>query len=134
MIAVVGRRRVGKTFLVRAVYSKIDLELVGVPKAALAEQLQNFSIQLRSLLPEVDHYPRPSSWLEAFNLLKGALESKSKPENRFCFSMNCHGWHHRDLVFLKHWVISGIAGRPKACDCGDQRISSFMDDSQSDPS
>jgi len=85
MIAVVGRRRVGKTFLVRTVYSKIDFELVGVPKASLAEQLQNFSIQLRSLLPDVDHYPRPSSWLEAFNLLTGALEQQELTGKQILF-------------------------------------------------
>lgn len=85
MIAVVGRRRVGKTFLVRTVYSKIDFELIGVPKASLGEQLQHFSIQLKPLLPDVDHYPRPSSWLEAFNLLKVVLEKQEHTGKQILF-------------------------------------------------
>lgn len=112
MIAVVGRRRVGKTFLVRTVYSKIDFELIGVPKASLGEQLQHFSIQLKPLLPDVDHYPRPSSWLEAFNLLKVVLEKQEHTGKQILFLMNYHGWHHHVLVFWRHWVISGIVGHP----------------------
>jgi len=85
MIVVVGRRRVGKTFLVRTVYTRIDFELVGVPKASLAQQLQHFSIQLKSFLPDVDRYPRPSSWQEAFNLLTGVLEKQEHTGKQILF-------------------------------------------------
>jgi AAA+ ATPase superfamily predicted ATPase len=39
MIAITGRRRVGKTFLIRSVYdTKIDLEFTGVQDASRREQ------------------------------------------------------------------------------------------------
>ena len=47
MIAIIGRRRVGKTFLVRATYQDtIAFEITGLQDASLKEQLTNFSIQI----------------------------------------------------------------------------------------
>ncbi|MFM8371610.1 MAG: ATP-binding protein, partial [Bacteroidota bacterium] len=43
MVALIGRRRVGKTFLVRqALYGKIDFELTGEQRTGMRQQLQNF--------------------------------------------------------------------------------------------
>ena len=43
MVAVFGRRRVGKTYLVRSVFThQIDLEFTGVQDAPLKEQLKAF--------------------------------------------------------------------------------------------
>ena len=48
MIAVIGRRRVGKTFLVRTVCSeRIRFEVAGVQDATLKEQLGNFHFQMK---------------------------------------------------------------------------------------
>jgi len=47
LVAVFGRRRVGKTFLVRHVYGKcMALEFSGVKKTATAQQLERFSLAL----------------------------------------------------------------------------------------
>lgn len=44
LVALYGRRRVGKTFLVRTVYEKqIVFELTGLKDASLAGQLENFT-------------------------------------------------------------------------------------------
>ncbi len=48
MVAVIGRRRVGKTFLIRSVFAEnIRFEVTGLQNATLARQLSNFTFQLR---------------------------------------------------------------------------------------
>ena len=48
MVAVIGRRRVGKTFLIKSVYlSQVVFEITGLQDAALDKQLQHFSFTLR---------------------------------------------------------------------------------------
>jgi hypothetical protein len=75
-IAVYGRRRVGKTFLVREFFGDdICFELVGVHQASLTEQLRNFAQSLKSamgisILPQT-----PGSWSEAFSYLGEFLNS-----------------------------------------------------------
>ena len=47
MVSVIGRRRVGKTFLVKSAYEgRIDFEITGIQNATRQEQLRNFMIQL----------------------------------------------------------------------------------------
>jgi hypothetical protein len=73
LVAVYGRRRVGKTFLIRNGFSKaLSFEFSGIHNASLAQQLENFSIALtRSAggLPVA----KPESWLRAFEMLKQYL-------------------------------------------------------------
>ena len=48
MVAIVGRQRVGKTFLIRTVYeNRIDFELTGLQNATQEKQLQHFHTQLK---------------------------------------------------------------------------------------
>ena len=47
MIAIIGRRRVGKTRLIREVFKgRIDFEITGIYEASLSEQLENFKAKL----------------------------------------------------------------------------------------
>lgn len=71
LIAVYGRRRVGKTYLVRNTYQKnLIFEFSGVHNASLKEQLLNF----RNALAEAMKLPVspavPENWTEAFLMLK----------------------------------------------------------------
>ena len=44
MVAVIGRRRVGKTFLINTVYgTNIDFEITGIENTPLQRQLKNFA-------------------------------------------------------------------------------------------
>ena len=83
MIAVIGRRRVGKTFLVRTTYQdKIVFEVTGLQDASKKEQLENFVLQLAEASGATLPIRPPSSWLEAFALLityLKTLERKEKP-------------------------------------------------------
>ena len=72
-IAVYGRRRVGKTFLVRhAIGKEACISVTGMENVLLDEQLANFYISLRKVYPSA---VRCSSWLEAFDQLEQYLES-----------------------------------------------------------
>lgn len=47
MVAIIGRRRVGKTFLIKTVYKDyIKFEVTGIQNAPLDGQLENFTYQL----------------------------------------------------------------------------------------
>lgn len=71
-IAVYGRRRVGKTFLVkRALGDRACFYLTGMENADLHDQLANFFFTLRRVFPEAK---APQSWLEAFDELQTYLE------------------------------------------------------------
>ena len=49
LVAVFGRRRVGKTFLIRSVFFKqLVFEFSGIHNASLNDQLQNFSLALKA--------------------------------------------------------------------------------------
>lgn len=73
-IAVYGRRRVGKTFLVRETFDyRFTFQHAGLAKGSLAEQLFAFCASLRDAgMTGVD---APSNWLEAFELLKDLIRS-----------------------------------------------------------
>lgn len=70
MVAVIGRRRVGKTFLVKQVYEEhILFEVTGLQDGDLKKQLVNFSFALSR--HSGSHIPlkTPADWLEAFQML-----------------------------------------------------------------
>ncbi|TGV04709.1 AAA family ATPase [Flavivirga rizhaonensis] len=74
LLAVIGRRRVGKTFLIREVYKKkIAFEMTGLKNADLNNQLLNFTLQINTYFPREEQYSKPDSWLLAFNLLSKTL-------------------------------------------------------------
>ncbi len=78
MIAVVGRRRVGKTFLIRSVYGDdIDLEITGIQNGIKKDQLENFHFQLQRFASKDLPIPIPNSWLVAFRQLITVLSSRS---------------------------------------------------------
>ncbi len=79
MVSVIGRRRVGKTYLVKHVYAgQLDFEASGVQNAPLSEQLQNFSLRLNETFFEGAAVLKPANWLDAFHQLGAALDRKKK--------------------------------------------------------
>lgn len=82
MVAVFGRRRVGKTFLIRSVFHvKIDLEFTGVQNASRREQLNSFHFLLKNYTKQNTALTLPKNWLEAFHQLITVLE-KQKPTKK----------------------------------------------------
>ena len=73
LVALYGRRRVGKTFLVRELFREsMAFELTGLHQEPMKRQLENFAIALRSHFPNI-RFSSPSSWLEAFEFLRTSL-------------------------------------------------------------
>ena len=83
LIAVYGRRRVGKTFLIRETFGyKFTFQHTGLAKGKTKDQLFSFAISLRDA--GYDDAPIPSSWLEAFSLLSHFLKN-STDEKKIVF-------------------------------------------------
>jgi hypothetical protein len=79
MVAVIGRRRVGKTFLVRSAYrDAIDFEITGIQNASAKAQLKNFAIQIRAFFGVEALRGTPATWMDAFEILMRLLDRKEK--------------------------------------------------------
>ncbi len=86
MVAIVGRRRVGKTFLVKTVYRKyINFEITGIQHATRKEQLKNFMLRLGDFSGGKFPVLEPKDWLEAFHLLSKYLELKKQKQKMVVF-------------------------------------------------
>jgi AAA+ ATPase superfamily predicted ATPase len=80
-IALYGRRRVGKTFLIREFFkARICFELIGVHRAQLHGQLKNFSASLKKSMRLRVRPHEPVSWQDAFLQLEEFLEA-TYPKN-----------------------------------------------------
>jgi uncharacterized protein len=86
LIALFGRRRVGKTFLVRQYLQKqIVFEFIGTRNARLSEQLDNFKKALGKAIGNDKLYQLPANWSDAFDQLNHYLSTKSKGEKTVVF-------------------------------------------------
>ena len=74
-IAIYGRRRVGKTFLIREVFENdFAFQLTGIANVSTKEQLIQFHARLSRYFPEEDELVPARTWLEAFLQLIECLE------------------------------------------------------------
>jgi len=110
LVAVYGRRRVGKTHLVREFFeprADVYLSVIGQKDASLATQLHHFKEALERALYGGAPLPRLRSWDQALGLLSDALESRlaRRPDDR-------------TVVFLDElpWLASRRSGLLQALD------------------
>jgi hypothetical protein len=74
--AIYGRRRVGKTYLIRTVYEgRFAFQLTGIANVELSHQLINFHAALVRDFPDFENQTPPETWFQAFQYLIKALES-----------------------------------------------------------
>ncbi|MFN8347734.1 MAG: ATP-binding protein [Spirosomataceae bacterium] len=116
MLAVIGRRRVGKTFLIRNVYEKrLSFELTGVQYATQKEQLQIFSVELSKYFPAYPLPKKPESWLEAFFMLSQAIEKQELKKKTVVFfdELPWLGTKRSDFLKGLSWFWNSWATRQK---------------------
>jgi uncharacterized protein len=86
MVAVIGRRRVGKTFLIHSVYTdNMAFQISGIQDASLKEQLKNFTYLLKKTFGAIIPLEKPTSWLDAFQQLITCLETLTDKEKQVVF-------------------------------------------------
>lgn len=104
LLAVIGRRRVGKTFLIKKVYeNEIIFHITGIQDVSKKLQLQNFVEARNEFFPESQPFAVPVNWLSAFSQLKQLL---GKPKKR------------KKVLFFDElpWLASGSTEFLKAFD------------------
>ncbi|MCR9289680.1 MAG: ATP-binding protein [Bacteroidetes bacterium] len=86
MVSVIGRRRVGKTFLIRSVYKDaICLEIEGIQNAPRKKQLKDFTARLNRAAKPAKKIKTPTNWLDAFYLLIDYMESLEETSKKVVF-------------------------------------------------
>ena len=81
-LAIYGRRRVGKTHLIREYFSKkkaIYFEMTGQKDGSLKEQLENFVKIFSALFFKNLPLRPPTTWKQAFEMLMEEIEKSSRP-------------------------------------------------------
>ena len=82
-VAVYGRRRVGKTFLIRESFNNFSFQLTGLADSTMRKQLRNFQTTINrfSTIP----YPTVNTWFDAFEQLRHLIESNKNKGRKVIF-------------------------------------------------
>jgi hypothetical protein len=84
LLSIYGRRRIGKTFLIRNAYEKqLIFEFSGLHNASLSKQLNLFGLAMTKStgIP----FASPTSWMHAFEQLIALIEPKIKKQKKVVF-------------------------------------------------
>ena len=85
LVAVYGRRRIGKTFLIRNGFSQGPVfEFSGTHNATLNQELENFSLALTKASGGLQ-LAIPNSWIQAFQMLTQYITPLLKKERKVIF-------------------------------------------------
>jgi len=85
-IAITGRRRVGKTYLINAHFEKeINFHFSGVLNATMNQQLQSFHYQFCKFFKSPNSVIIPSNWMDAFIMLSKQLDRSRQKSKKVIF-------------------------------------------------
>ncbi|MES2680481.1 MAG: ATP-binding protein [Bacteroidota bacterium] len=112
-LALYGRRRVGKTYLIRTVFEgRFTFRLTGLAQASLQDQLANFNLAMRD-----QHYQKKrakaENWMKAFQQIRQVVE-KSKEKKKIIFIDELPWFdtaHSGFISALEHFWNSWASGR-----------------------
>ncbi len=85
LLAVVGCRRVGKTFLIKNFYQQFDFECTAIPNADINDQLLNFHRKLVIYSVKKKNFEVPKNWIDAFYQLQIVLGLKKSKKKKVLF-------------------------------------------------
>ena len=80
LLAIYGRRRIGKTFLISKFFSSkgIYFEMTGIKGGKCKQQIRVFIRRLQLVFKDVSIETPPNTWFEAFEILETAIQSTRK--------------------------------------------------------
>ena len=132
LVAVYGRRRVGKTFLIlNAFEKKLAFEFSGIHNETLDQQLENFTEAISNTTGSLP-LAKPKSWIQAFNLLRDYLDPILRNKVKLYSWMNFHGSTLHVQAFCRLLKILECLGFPSAkYNNSYMRLCCFMDDTKS---
>lgn len=85
LLAIYGRRRVGKTFLIREFFkSEIIFEVSGLHNGTMKDQLNNFSREISKKAKKTEN-KNASDWFDAFALLENYLDKQKSTKKKVIF-------------------------------------------------
>lgn len=83
-VAIYGRRRVGKTYLIRNVFAgRFTFRITGLSNATASEQLANFNMVMAEQYPRITR-PEADDWMEAFQQIRQVI-SRSRQKEKVVF-------------------------------------------------
>ena len=86
LVTVLGRRRVGKTYLIKnALKGQLDFHFTGIQNAEKESVLKEFALKIVGLSADKIPLQSPHTWLDAFRLLKTYLSSIKKKKKKVVF-------------------------------------------------
>ena len=97
-IAVYGRRRVGKTYLIRNYFNDRDcifFHVTGLKKGTLSEQIANFTMEIGRVFYSGAELKPKSSWIDALEQLTRAIELVTADKKIVLFFVVFTSFHGR---------------------------------------
>jgi uncharacterized protein len=86
LIAVLGRRRIGKTFLIKNVYEKnLLFQITGLYKSNVKEHMLDFTKQISAAYKNKYEIETPTNWFEAFDMLEELIDYQPKNKKQVIF-------------------------------------------------
>lgn len=86
LLAIYGRRRVGKTFLIKSYYQEhIVFSCTGQYNGKTQEQLTNFAEQINLYFPGKRAILAPTTWQDAFSILRVCIDSLKGDKKKVIF-------------------------------------------------
>ena len=83
LVAILGRRRVGKTFLIRNYFSNnITFDFTGMYEVGLHDHMARFSVAMGKYFFNGIATTTPSNWYEAFDQLESAISKKRSKKKK----------------------------------------------------